>query len=95
MPVMEKLRMFVAQEPVVAASCLITGVDKCIQNVMAVAEARAVWQRTANCCFVLEDKRAPKLACCQSSSSSSKQVEMQVLVLCSMKCRQDLFELLS
>ncbi|KAK6141086.1 hypothetical protein DH2020_023037 [Rehmannia glutinosa] len=26
MPVMEKLRMFVAQEPVVAASCLIAGV---------------------------------------------------------------------
>ncbi|CAH2057727.1 unnamed protein product, partial [Thlaspi arvense] len=26
MPVMEKLRMFVAQEPVVAASCLIGGV---------------------------------------------------------------------
>lgn len=40
------------------------------------AEARAVWQRTANRCFVQEDaKRAPKLACCQSSSSSSKQVE--------------------
>lgn len=43
---------------------------------MAVAEARAVWQRTANRCFVQEDaKRAPKLACCQSSSSSSKQVD--------------------
>ncbi|XP_047960047.1 uncharacterized protein LOC125205258 [Salvia hispanica] len=26
MPVMEKLRMFVAQEPVVAASCLIAGI---------------------------------------------------------------------
>ncbi|OMP08659.1 hypothetical protein COLO4_06227 [Corchorus olitorius] len=39
---------------------------------MAAAEARAVWQRTANRCFVQEDaKRAPKLACCQSSSSSS------------------------
>lgn len=43
---------------------------------MAAAEARAVWQRTANRCFVQEDaKRAPKLACCQSSSSTSKQVE--------------------
>ncbi|KAL5792213.1 hypothetical protein ACOSP7_000807 [Xanthoceras sorbifolium] len=43
---------------------------------MAAAEARAVWQRTANRCFVQEDaKRAPKLACCQSSSSSSKQVD--------------------
>ena len=42
---------------------------------MAAAEARAVWQRTANRCFVQEDaKRAPKLACCQSSSSSSKQL---------------------
>ncbi|PON97277.1 Transmembrane protein [Trema orientale] len=38
---------------------------------MAAAEARAVWQRTANRCFVQEDaKRAPKLACCQSSSTS-------------------------
>ncbi|XP_031495604.1 uncharacterized protein LOC116261122 [Nymphaea colorata] len=37
---------------------------------MAAAEARAAWQRTANRCFVQEDaKRAPKLACCQSSSS--------------------------
>lgn len=43
---------------------------------MAGAEARAVWQRAANRCFVQEDaKRAPKLACCQSSSSSSKQVD--------------------
>ncbi|OMO64216.1 hypothetical protein CCACVL1_21939 [Corchorus capsularis] len=43
---------------------------------MAAAEARAVWQRTANRCFVQEDaKRAPKLACCQSSSSSSKQAD--------------------
>lgn len=43
---------------------------------MAAAEARAVWQRTANRCFVQEDaKRAPKLACCQSSCSTSKQVE--------------------
>lgn len=41
---------------------------------MAAAEARAVWQRAANRCFVQEDaKRAPKLACCQSSSSSSRQ----------------------
>ncbi|KAK9145644.1 hypothetical protein Sjap_005547 [Stephania japonica] len=40
---------------------------------MAAAEARAAWQRTANRCFVQEDaKRAPKLACCPSSSSSSK-----------------------
>lgn len=43
---------------------------------MAAAEARAVWQRTANRYFVQEDaKRAPKLACCQSSSSTSKQVD--------------------
>lgn len=50
--------------------------DKCLQSVMAAAEARAVWQRTVNRCFVQEDaKRAPKLACCQSSSSSSKQVD--------------------
>ncbi|OWM68636.1 uncharacterized protein LOC116187187 [Punica granatum] len=43
---------------------------------MAAAEARAVWQRTVNRCFVQEDaKRAPKLACCQSSSSGSKQVD--------------------
>lgn len=40
---------------------------------MAAAEARAAWQRTANRCFVQEDaKRAPKLACCSSSSSTSK-----------------------
>ncbi|XVF80249.1 hypothetical protein PTKIN_Ptkin15bG0056000 [Pterospermum kingtungense] len=40
---------------------------------MAAAEARALWQRTANRCFVQEDaKRAPKLACCQSSSSSKQ-----------------------
>ncbi|GAB2271827.1 hypothetical protein Dimus_006659 [Dionaea muscipula] len=38
---------------------------------MAAAEMRAGWQRTANRCFVQEDaKRAPKLACCQSSSST-------------------------
>lgn len=43
---------------------------------MAVAEARAAWQRTANRCFVQEDaKRAPKLACCPSSSSSSSSVD--------------------
>ncbi|KAE8693650.1 hypothetical protein F3Y22_tig00110794pilonHSYRG00023 [Hibiscus syriacus] len=40
---------------------------------MAAAEARAVWQRTANRCFVQEDtKRAPKLAFCQSSSSTKQ-----------------------
>ncbi|KAJ0961114.1 hypothetical protein J5N97_000929 [Dioscorea zingiberensis] len=38
---------------------------------MATAEARAAWQRTAPRCFVQEDaKRAPKVACCPSSSSS-------------------------
>ncbi|XP_010544849.1 PREDICTED: uncharacterized protein LOC104817374 [Tarenaya hassleriana] len=44
---------------------------------MAAAEARAVWQRAVNRCFVQEDaKRAPKLACCQpSSSASAKQVD--------------------
>lgn len=43
---------------------------------MAAAEARAAWQRAANRYFVQEDaKRAPKLACCQSSSSSSKVVD--------------------
>ena len=43
---------------------------------MAAAEARAAWQRAANRYFVQEDaKRAPKLACCQSSTSSSKQVD--------------------
>ncbi|KAI7997479.1 hypothetical protein LOK49_LG10G01108 [Camellia lanceoleosa] len=43
---------------------------------MAAAEARAAWQRTTNRCFVQEDaKRAPKLACCPSASSSSKQVD--------------------
>ncbi|KAG0448377.1 hypothetical protein HPP92_027872 [Vanilla planifolia] len=37
---------------------------------MAAAEARAAWQRAANRCLVQEDaKRAPKLACCQSSSA--------------------------
>ncbi|KAK7397449.1 hypothetical protein VNO78_18621 [Psophocarpus tetragonolobus] len=44
--------------------------------VMAGAEARALWQRTANRCFVQEDaKRAPKLACCQSSCATSKSVD--------------------
>lgn len=43
---------------------------------MAAAEARTLWQRTANRCFVQEDaKRAPKLACRQSSSASSKLVD--------------------
>lgn len=41
---------------------------------MAAAEARAAWQRTANRCFMQEDaKRAPKLACCPSSSLSKLQ----------------------
>ncbi|CAI9764139.1 unnamed protein product [Fraxinus pennsylvanica] len=40
---------------------------------MALAEARAAWQRTANRCLVQEDaKRAPKLACCSSASPSVK-----------------------
>lgn len=44
---------------------------------MAAAEARAVWQRTANRCFVQEDaKRAPKLACCQPSCATSKLVDV-------------------
>ncbi|KAL2345919.1 hypothetical protein Fmac_007204 [Flemingia macrophylla] len=43
---------------------------------MAAAEARALWQRTANRCFVQEDaKRAPKLACCQSSCATSKFID--------------------
>ncbi|RDX99359.1 hypothetical protein CR513_17595, partial [Mucuna pruriens] len=43
---------------------------------MAAAEARTLWQRTANRCFVQEDaKRAPKLACCQSSCATSKSVD--------------------
>ncbi|CAK8544939.1 unnamed protein product [Lathyrus sativus] len=46
---------------------------------MAAAEARALWQRTANRCFVQEDaKRAPKLACRQSSSATSKLVDAGV-----------------
>ncbi|KAJ6806970.1 uncharacterized protein M6B38_106710 [Iris pallida] len=40
---------------------------------MAAAEARAAWQRTANRYLVQEDaKRAPKLACCPSSSSTQQ-----------------------
>ncbi|KAL7143602.1 hypothetical protein ABFS83_08G202700 [Erythranthe nasuta] len=36
-------------------------------RVMALAEARAAWQRTGNRCLVQEDaKRAPKLAYCSS-----------------------------
>ncbi|KAI3416777.1 uncharacterized protein J3R85_015034, partial [Psidium guajava] len=43
---------------------------------MTAAEARGVWQRTINRYFVQEDaKRAPKLACRQSSSVTSKQVD--------------------
>ncbi|CAI0469654.1 unnamed protein product [Linum tenue] len=43
---------------------------------MAAAEARAAWQRAANRCFVQEDaKRAPKLACCHSSSSKLSEGE--------------------
>ncbi|PIN17333.1 hypothetical protein CDL12_09991 [Handroanthus impetiginosus] len=43
---------------------------------MALAEARAAWQRTANRCLVQEDaKRAPKLACCSSMPPSVKQAE--------------------
>ncbi|KAG8391957.1 hypothetical protein BUALT_Bualt01G0241200 [Buddleja alternifolia] len=43
---------------------------------MALAEARAAWQRTANRCLVQEDaKRAPKLACCSSLPPSVKQVD--------------------
>jgi hypothetical protein len=45
---------------------------------MAAAELRAAWQRTANRCFVQEDaKRAPKFACCQSSSSAFKHVDAE------------------
>ncbi|XP_051145285.1 uncharacterized protein LOC127261122 [Andrographis paniculata] len=43
---------------------------------MALAEARAAWQRTANRCLVQEDaKRAPKLACCSSSPIPVTQAE--------------------
>ncbi|XP_073145066.1 uncharacterized protein [Henckelia pumila] len=46
---------------------------------MALAEARAAWQRTANRCFVQEDaKRAPKLACCSSAPPSVKQTEAEL-----------------
>eukprot|EP01018_Ginkgo_biloba_P023136 Gb_31873 [translate_table: standard] len=42
--------------------------------IMAAAEARAAWQRTANRCFVQEDaKRAPKLACCPSAGPLKSQ----------------------
>ncbi|KAL6498839.1 hypothetical protein OROGR_028386 [Orobanche gracilis] len=45
---------------------------------MALAEARAAWQRTANRCLVQEDaKRAPKLACCPSVTSSVRQTEKE------------------
>ncbi|XP_057805832.1 uncharacterized protein LOC131020819 [Salvia miltiorrhiza] len=45
---------------------------------MALAEARAAWQRTANRCLVQEDaKRAPKLACCSSVSPSAKHAETE------------------
>ncbi|XP_023639739.1 uncharacterized protein LOC17890532 isoform X1 [Capsella rubella] len=48
-------------------------------EIMAAAEARAVWQRTVNRCFVQEDaKRAPKFTYCQSSSSSSTASTKQV-----------------
>jgi len=44
---------------------------------MAAAEARAAWQRAANRYFVQEDaKRAPKLACSQSSATRCKQVDV-------------------
>ncbi|KAG0454852.1 hypothetical protein HPP92_023790 [Vanilla planifolia] len=44
-----------------------------MREIMAAAEARAGWQRAANRCLVQEDaKRAPKLACCPSSSSSQQ-----------------------
>ncbi|KAK7389791.1 hypothetical protein VNO78_25085 [Psophocarpus tetragonolobus] len=40
---------------------------------MATADVRAVWQRAVNRCFIQEDaKRAPKLACVQSSCATSK-----------------------
>uniref|UniRef100_A0A7N1A3U9 Uncharacterized protein n=1 Tax=Kalanchoe fedtschenkoi TaxID=63787 RepID=A0A7N1A3U9_KALFE len=45
-------------------------------RLVAVAEARAAWQRSANRCIVQEDaKRAPKLAC--QSSSASKPVDAE------------------
>lgn len=43
---------------------------------MAAGEVRTLWQRTANRCFVQEDaKRAPKLACRQTSCATSKLVD--------------------
>ena len=46
---------------------------------MAAAEARAVWQRTVNRCFVQEDaKRAPKLACCQPSCATSRLIDAEL-----------------
>ncbi|KAI3994032.1 hypothetical protein MKX01_028382 [Papaver californicum] len=45
---------------------------------MAAVEARAAWQRAANRYFVQEDaKRAPKLACCSSSSASASKSQLQ------------------
>ncbi|XP_057834447.1 uncharacterized protein LOC131044964 isoform X1 [Cryptomeria japonica] len=45
-------------------------------DIMAAAEARAAWQRTANRCFMQEDaKRAPKLACCPGAASSKSQCD--------------------
>ncbi|CDP08657.1 unnamed protein product [Coffea canephora] len=44
---------------------------------MAVAEARAAWQRTVNRCLVQEDaKRAPKLAYCPLASPFVREVEV-------------------
>ncbi|KAL3536691.1 hypothetical protein ACH5RR_000057 [Cinchona calisaya] len=46
---------------------------------MAVSEARAAWQRTVNRFLVQEDaKRAPKLACCPSTSPSPSVREVDV-----------------
>ncbi|CAA6661099.1 unnamed protein product [Spirodela intermedia] len=50
---------------------------------MAAAEARAAWQRMANRCIVQEDaKRAPKLACCPSSSSKLQPDQTTCLKFC-------------
>lgn len=45
MPVMEKLRYFVAQEPIVAASCLIAGVGQYLPFFLPIiiAPAREFW----------------------------------------------------
>ncbi|XP_026440796.1 uncharacterized protein LOC113339781 isoform X1 [Papaver somniferum] len=44
---------------------------------MAAVEARAAWQHAANHYFVQEDaKRAPKLACCSSSSASASKSQV-------------------